>query len=251
MRFMGSKRLLSKHIHPIMLGNRLDGQYWVEPFVGGANSIDKICGNRIGSDSHIHLIECLKMIRDCPESIPDVITEDDYRRLKSELRVDGLTGFCGFAMSFGGKWFGGYARHHSSHRDCPVAMRAATQSVRNSAIRQSVNLQGVDFRCCSYVDLEIPSGSLIYCDPPYAGTTRYKDSFDHDLYWDWCRDCVSAGHLLFSSEYSAPSDFVCIWDRDVSVNFSSLRNVVETKTSAVERLFVHESQSRGLIMPSV
>ena len=50
MKYMGSKNRIAKHILPIMLKDRKNGQYWVEPFVGGANMIDKVDGNRIGAD---------------------------------------------------------------------------------------------------------------------------------------------------------------------------------------------------------
>jgi len=68
--------------------------------------IDKVDGKRIGADLNEYLIEALILIRDNPEKIPDLITEDDYQKLKQEMTVDGLTGFAGFAMSFGGKFFG-------------------------------------------------------------------------------------------------------------------------------------------------
>jgi DNA adenine methylase len=41
MKYMGSKNRIAKYILPIMLKER--GQrIWVEPFVGGANMIDKV-----------------------------------------------------------------------------------------------------------------------------------------------------------------------------------------------------------------
>ena len=44
MKYMGSKNRVAKEILPIMLKER--GQRtWVEPFVGGANMIDKVDGN--------------------------------------------------------------------------------------------------------------------------------------------------------------------------------------------------------------
>lgn len=46
MKYLGSKNKIAKHILPIMLENR-DGKTWVEPFVGGANTIDKIDGKRM------------------------------------------------------------------------------------------------------------------------------------------------------------------------------------------------------------
>ena len=106
MKYMGSKNRIAKHILPIMLAER-GNRTWVEPFVGGANMIDKVEGKRIGADLNEYLIEALILIRDNPEKIPDLITEDDYQKLKQEMKVDGLTGFTGFAMSFGGKFFYG------------------------------------------------------------------------------------------------------------------------------------------------
>ena len=66
------------------------------------------------------------------------------------------------------------------------------------------------FKSGSYLELEIPENSLIYCDPPYANTCRYKDDFNHDIFWDWCRAQTKSGHTVFISEYYAPNDFVCV-----------------------------------------
>ena len=56
MKYMGSKRRIAKEILPIILKNRKQGQYYVEPFVGGCNIIDKVDGNRIGNDINKYLI---------------------------------------------------------------------------------------------------------------------------------------------------------------------------------------------------
>lgn len=101
MKYMGSKNRIAKYILPIMLAERKPDQWWVEPFVGGGNIIDKVDGKRLGADINEYLIAALILIRDFPETIPDIITEDDYKRVMSEPKVDGLTGFIGFAMSFG------------------------------------------------------------------------------------------------------------------------------------------------------
>ena len=42
MRYLGGKTKISKHIVPIMESHRLDNQAWVEPFVGGCNTIIKV-----------------------------------------------------------------------------------------------------------------------------------------------------------------------------------------------------------------
>ena len=58
MKYMGSKNRIAKEILPIMLKER--GQRtWVEPFVGGANMIDKVQGERIGADLNEYVIAYL------------------------------------------------------------------------------------------------------------------------------------------------------------------------------------------------
>ena len=60
MKYMGSKNRIAKHILPIILKDRKENQYYVEPFVGGANMIDKVGGLRIGSDVNKYLIALWK-----------------------------------------------------------------------------------------------------------------------------------------------------------------------------------------------
>jgi len=233
MKYMGSKNRIAKHILPIMLEYKTDDMVWVEPFVGGANMIDKVKGKRIGADLNEYLIEALKLIRDEPNKIPDLITEDDYQKVKNEKQLNGLTGFIGFAMSFGGKWFGGYRRDVAGTKGCIDNMKTQTRRSKQNAIKQSVNLQGVDFVNCSYEDLEIPENSIVYCDPPYKGTTGYKDGFNHDDFWAWVIKINNIAHKVFISEYNAPKEFKCVWSKEVNTT-------INTSKKDVEKLFTLE-----------
>lgn len=244
MKYMGSKARHAKELLPIILANRKDEQWYVEPFVGGANMIDKVDGNRIGADLNPYLISALVGVRDNANSIPEIITEDDYNRYKSSKdESDWLCGFVSFAMSFGGKFFGGYRRDKAGQKGCVENMRNQTRMAKNSALKQSLLLQGVALDCVGYQDLEIPPTSIIYCDPPYANTTGYKDKFDHGEFWQWCREKCSEGHEVFISEYNAPDDFVCVWEK--KVNSSLTKNTGGKK--ATEKLFRHESQIDTMI----
>jgi DNA adenine methylase len=233
MKYMGSKNRIAKYILPIILKDRKPGQWYVEPFVGGGNMIDKVDGNRIGADIHEHLIKALILIRDEPTAIPDLITETNYQNAKDKMAIDGLTGFIGFSMSFGGKWFGGYRRDVAGTTGCVENMKIQTRRSKQNAIKQSPKLQGVEFYNCGYQDLEIPPDSIIYCDPPYAGTTSYANSFNHPAFWEWCREKTKEGHTVFVSEYSAPDDFECVWQMEI---VSSLTKNTGAKTG-VEKLF--------------
>ena len=219
MRYMGSKARILKHILPIMLFERQPDQWWVEPFVGGGNVIENVWGKRLGADINPYVIEALILIRDAPETIPDLITEEDYKKLQEERNVDGLTGIVGFGMSFGSKWFGGYARNKKGMVGDTKNMKTQTRRVKDGAIEQSPKLQGCVFVNKSYLELEIPDNSLIYCDPPYQGVTSYKDTLNHEEFWGWCRDMDEKGHTVFVSEYNAPDDFECIWEKELRVGF--------------------------------
>ena len=109
--YMGSKRRIAKHILPIMLEHRTPNQWWVEPFVGGGNMIDKVDGLRLGSDSNKWAIQALLSIRDHADELPKnnrEFTEEDFNKLKVSDDY-AHKGFAGFAYSFGAKWLGSWA----------------------------------------------------------------------------------------------------------------------------------------------
>jgi DNA adenine methylase len=211
-----------------MLAERKPAQWWVEPFVGGANIIDKIQGKRIGADINPYLIDALIAIRDSVLDLPKnnkEFTEDNYKQLRKSDDYR-YKGYAGFAFSYGGKWLGGWCRDGLGKRDY------VKESYRN-ALKQSPLLQGVDFVCSNYTDLDIPPNSLIYCDPPYEGTTKFKDDFNHKVFWQWCRGMAGKGHVIFVSEYDAPEDFECMWQKEI---VSSLTKDTGSK-KGMEKLF--------------
>lgn len=222
---MGSKNRIAKEILPIILKDRKPNQCYVEPMVGGGNLIDKVEGFRIGADLNPYVIEALKLIRDNPESLPDFVSEEYYRDLEIKKQLNGLTGVVGFTCSFGSKWFGGYARNSDGRNYIKVA--------KNNALAQSPNLKDCLFINSAYQLLDIPKNSIIYCDPPYEGTTKYKDGFNHSEFWEWVRTKSLEGHSVFVSEYIAPDDFICVWQKDLTTSFSTSESI-----KATEKLFI-------------
>ena len=227
MKYMGSKNRIAKHILPIMLKYRTEGMTWVEPFVGGANMIDKVDGKRIGADFNEYLIRALNVVKYNFDTIPSnnkEFTEDDFNKIKLK-NLKGLTDLECFLLhvcSFSGMFNGGFARGRATED----FVRAA----KGNAKKQSPLLQGVDLIHSSYDKLQIPQNSLIYCDPPYKGTAKYKTGdFDHEAFWQWCRDKNKEGHKVFISEYNAPSDFECLWEHELINNLNSKK--------ATEKLF--------------
>ncbi len=226
---MGSKNRIAKYLLPIMLENR-NGRTWVEPFVGGANMIDKVDGKRIGADFNEYVISLFTGIQNgfMP---PNEVSEEEYKQARLNRVVTPLVSFIGFGCSYSGKWFGGYARGNTSKGQ----PRNYCLESKKNILKQADNLKGVQFIHSSYKDLEIPPNSLIYCDPPYKGTTKYKGGFDHAEFWEWCRIKAREGHKVFVSEYNAPGDFVCVWEKEVN---SSLTKDTGSK-KATEKLFIY------------
>lgn len=225
MRYIGSKRRIAKHILPILLkeANESGISTWVEPFVGGANLIDKVPNTfrRIGVDSNEYLIEMWKHLLSgwIP---PDFVSEDEWRDVRDKM--DGAypkhyIAFVRFCCSFGSDWFGGYAR--TVKKDAPNAeeLNRTTKSFclesKRGLMRQLSKLTGVEFVHGDYTCVSTYEDCLIYCDPPYKNTTSYNGAvFDYDKFWNWCRK-MSEKNAVFISEYNAPNDFVCVWEGDM------------------------------------
>lgn len=123
MRYMGSKNRFAKELIPIIQSYITeDTKGYLEPFVGGANVIDKIkCTNKIGCDIHKQLIALLNKAKDDVDDIPDVISEETYKEVKNnkESYEDWYIGLVGFCASFGAKYFSGYARDKQGNRNIP------------------------------------------------------------------------------------------------------------------------------------
>jgi len=242
MKYMGSKNRHARDLLPIILEGRKPGQWYVEPFVGGANIIDKVPGKRIGADTHRYLISLWQAVSSGWEP-PSDVSEAEYAWCKDEQSrashlsanpMMPLIGFVGFGCSYSGKWFGGYARGNDTSGQ---PRNYAAESARN-ILRQAEALRGVEFRCSSYDALEIPPASIIYCDPPYAGTTKYASgAFDHVKFWQWCEAKVVEGHTVFVSEYTAPESWECVWSKQVN---NTLTKDTGSK-QGVERLFTRKA----------
>lgn len=228
MTYMGSKNKLAKYLLPLILKDRLPDQWYIEPFMGGANMIDKVDGNRLGNDKHYYLIEMWKALQNgwIP---PTDISKEYYNEIKKNYNKydPALVGFVGFLCSFGGKFWNGYA---SNKKGDNYAERGS-----KVLLKQIQNLKDVTFTNLNYYDVPLQPNSIIYCDPPYKGTTQYSTSknFDHYEFWNWCRKMSKNGHKVFISEYNAPEDFECL----ISIEHSTILNKNE-KSKRIEKLFI-------------
>lgn len=230
---MGSKNRISKYLLPILLKDRKEEQWFVEPFCGGCNLIDKVKGNRIANDSNYYLISLMRALQNSWEP-PENLSYEEYYKIKNNMdtKPPELVAFAAFCCSFGGKWWGGYARS----KDSKGNPRNHPAEAKRNLLKQAPKLKEIKFYNVDYKKLEIPDCSIIYCDPPYANTTKYKNSgFKHEELWKWCRIKRGEGHTVFVSEYNAPDDFTCVWQKELQVTVS--KNSSNSYTKNVEKLF--------------
>lgn len=95
-------------------------------------------------------------------------------------------------------------------------------------LRQLEQLQGLEFYNLSYEQIPIKENSIIYCDPPYAGTAKYDKTFDHKSFFDWAD---SQSSPVFISEYNiSDKRFKEVWSikkRSLLSSNKELKNKIE------------------------
>lgn len=214
MKYMGSKSRITKDIVPIIqryIDKSGTGVY-VEPFVGGANVIDKIsCDLRIGIDNNPYLIELFRYVQQ-GGMLPNEISREEYIdvRQHKEKYDPWFVGCVGFLSSYNGKFFGGYSGEVLTKVG---TIRNYYDESKRNLLKQVKSLQSVEFIKSDYRNLRC-NGYVIYCDPPYAGTTGYVDDFNHEEFWNIVREW-SKNNIVLVSEQVAPPDFKVVWQKDI------------------------------------
>ena len=98
---------------------------------------------------------------------------------------------------------------------------------------QQLEISNLDYR-----DVEIVPNSVIYCDPPYTGTAKYKEgAFNHEVFWEWCRE---QSNPVFVSEYKAPDNLNVVAEFKHRSILSATNNVKVT----IEKLFWNEQHRK-------
>lgn len=248
---MGSKSRIVKYIVPIIQRyideNNIDT--YVEPFVGGANVIDKInCNIRIGSDLNKYLIALLNHAkRELP--LYESVSKELYDKARTAFNngntsefEDWQIGNIGFLASYNGRWFdGGWAKPGYEKTKNGQRYRDYYRESKDNLLIQAPNLKDIIFNSCDYNEYEL-FGCVIYCDPPYVNTKQYANAtkFNYDEFWNTMR-FWSQDNIVLVSEQSAPEDFKCIWEQEVS------RSIKATdKSKSTEKLFIYNCEDSYL-----
>jgi DNA adenine methylase len=242
MKYMGSKARLKKEILPLILKNRKPNQYFVDLMAGGMNVIDDVDGNRIANDLNGYLIELWKGLilgkRGFEEISKDIYDEarKEYNEKTNLIYNKFEIAWIGFIASANGRFYeGGYSG--ISKTKIGTERNYIKEAIKNIE-KQIKKMEGVVFLNKQYFDVEIPKNSIVYFDPPYKGTKQYSEgkNFDYEIFYDYVRKLKNEGHQVFVSEYEMPSDFVCIWEKEVKSSLSA-NGMTGGSKSSIEKLF--------------
>ena len=196
MRYCGGKHRIATQLSQAILPC-VGGTLW-EPFCGGL-SATVLLQPSIASDLSSPVIKLIEAVREgwLP---PDFVTEEMYEFAREQNTP--LAAFIGHSCSWGGKWWGGYAREGN---------RNFALNGKNSLLKKVKLVPNVIFYNISYEQIKPKRGDTVYCDPPYFGTTNGYASgdFDHIKFWHWVKylafDC---GVQVFVSEFFGPTKFL-------------------------------------------
>jgi DNA adenine methylase len=165
---------------------------------------------------------------------PHHLTREEWEELKREGSPSALRGFAGYGASFGGAWFKSYAADNiatGNHYAC-----ASSRSLQ----RKAAKFAHAQIRHADYTEAGVHAGpdTVIYCDPPYAGTYPYKavGRFDNDSFWRTARRWSEAGALVLVSEYTAPEGWTPVWSAEIPTTM----NQGVSAGTATEQLFLME-----------
>jgi DNA adenine methylase len=226
MRYFGGKARIGKQIAEFLNDNLNENQTYWEPFIGGAWIMHRINpdANRIGSDLCMPLIQMYQQYQNGWEP-PKEVSEELYQIAKKGEVEPELQAFIGFGCSFAGKWFGGYARDKN---------RNFALNAYNSLNKKMNSMKNVTFIQGSYNKIDAPKNAIIYCDPPYTGTTGYDavGKFEFTLFWEWVR-MQSKYNKVFISEYQAPNDFKTVLEINTKTDVRGKNG----KIDRIEKLF--------------
>ena len=266
-KWSGSKRGQSEKIVSYFPKN-IDIYY--EPFCGSCavlyqllNSKDIKVNRYICSDINNDLIELWRLIQKYPDKLYEdykirwselndlsninlknnyyYLTRDNFNKTKNPYLFYFLTRTC----------FNGLIRYNSKNEfNSPFHFSRPginPNKLKNIIFQWSNKIQDVEFKCCSYGEIQGDKGDFIYCDPPYFNVkSMYYGKIDYNEYFNWLRkqkcnyilsfDGIS-GDNKCTYVYNVPRD---IYDKHIFMDkeISSFRKLNNEKIYIRELLYI-------------
>lgn len=215
MQYMGGKARIAKDLARTMLSLTAQRGVYLEPFLGGCHVLPLMAPHfelSIASDA---MPDVAMLWRDALAGWvppPTEVSRDLYVQLRHS-EPSALRAFVGFGCSFGGKWFGGYATNARGDDFVAAAARGLARKVASLDQARTI-IREQDYR-----DHTPAADTVIYCDPPYAGTTAYSGAPQWDAieFWKTAEAWARGGAIVFVSEYAAPEGWSSVWTKTAAV----------------------------------
>lgn len=215
---------------------------WVEPFMGGGSVMVEASRSSayttvLASDIDPLVVAYWNAIRDgwVPETS---VTYEEYVAVRNNPVAYPVAhvAHVAYNSSFGGKQWGGYARRMRTDGVTPYNL-VEPSSRRDAATAKW--LSDTLITCSRYNDVlsGVGLGDVVYCDPPYEGTTGYRTgAFDHAAFWSAAQAAANRGALVYVSEYACPEhvDSEVIWSNEQS---KSVAGGSKARPRAVDNVF--------------
>lgn len=257
--YMGSKSRIAKHIVPIIqsyIDKNPTNTVYIEPFVGGANVIDKIkCPLRIGCDLNKYIIALFRHLQNGGE-LYESVSRELYNEAREDWKNQGgkfekwELGNIGFLASYNGRFFdGGYAKSGYEKTKNGLRYRDYYREGKDNILKQvsnkefnKINFFNFDYRDTIALSLySINKDIVMYCDPPYQNSKKYNISkdFDYDKFWGSliALNEVMKNVTIFVSEQYIPDEykdkFECVWQQEIRRTIKA-----KDKSKTTEKLFL-------------
>jgi site-specific DNA-adenine methylase len=240
--YNGAKSKVRGFTHIIQSCIRSKNDIYWEPFFGAGRIMERIHGcRRYGSDTNRFVVHLIRAIQSGWQP-PDKVNEKDHEFYLTKSREepnsdDPMIAFVGHGCCFSGVFFGGFARNQRGVSTNKFAIAARTSLLKQRPLLADVELLIRDYRK-GFWHPEQPT--VIYCDPPYAGTSavgsdrQTKTKFDSVKFWEWCQKQHENGSTVLVSEYTCPlPNAQIIWQQTYEKSLRSSDGVRQK----VERLF--------------
>ena len=241
MRYLGGKNRLGKQISQVLLKyappDTVKG--YCEPFCGSlgvmVHMVDHYKDTR-AYDKCKDIILLWKGLKSGKFKLPRNVSEKTWNKYKKDPKPSAMRAFVGFGCSYAGRWFNSYI---GKYPDSMKYIRYSINSTKKKGeyVKKIKKIGHKDYRKIKL------KGFLIYCDPPYNGTTNVGDQkfeFDSELFWDTVRRW-SKNNVVIVSEYKAPKDFKCIWKKEIFVYASVKKKNGKKMNKTIEKLFIHKT----------
>lgn len=228
--YHGGKSRHSKAIYSAIMkdlnGKEIKGL--VEPFCGGLNVTKEFINYKCYCfDSNEELIYMYSFIKD--NGLPEmpIITKERHKELLVQEEYSFEGAFSNFFCTYMCKYRDSFASNDTKEK---------WHNQRYRSIEKSLStIKAANFKCCKFTEIEkfidINSGGyIIYCDPPYAGTTNYKNNdFNSDEFWTLVEKWSSFGNYVYVSELQCPIESEVIYEKSLNVGMSRNKNKMTDK----------------------